>query len=107
MSFLRVKYKELLSNFNELQSEKAAIQKQLESGSYNVQAIEVNMKVRMIKSNVRDCFHVYSSCLFCITYKWHILSYQVSEEKAVKLTREIQRLEEENQCLRWVCTSKR
>ncbi|XP_038552978.1 synaptonemal complex protein 1 isoform X1 [Micropterus salmoides] len=63
-----VKYKELLSNFNELQSEKAAIQKQLESGSYNVQAIEVNMKV--------------------------------SEEKAVKLTREIQRLEEENQCLR-------
>ncbi|XP_056242950.1 synaptonemal complex protein 1 isoform X2 [Seriola aureovittata] len=49
----KVKYEELLSNFNELQSEKMAIQQQF-----------------------------------------------VSEEKAVKLTREIQRLKEENQCLR-------
>ncbi|XP_070758417.1 synaptonemal complex protein 1 [Enoplosus armatus] len=63
-----VKYKELLSNFNELQSEKAAIQQQFESGSSNVKAFEANMKV--------------------------------SEERAVKLTREIQILEEENQCLR-------
>nr|XP_046239059.1 synaptonemal complex protein 1 isoform X2 [Scatophagus argus] len=58
-------YKELLSNFNELQSEKTAIQRQFEYGSSN-------MKAEM----------------------------KVSEEKVVKLTREIQRLKEENQCLR-------
>ncbi|XP_044070793.1 synaptonemal complex protein 1 isoform X2 [Siniperca chuatsi] len=40
-----VKYKELLSNFNELQSEKAVIQQQFESGSSNVKTIEANMKV--------------------------------------------------------------
>ncbi|XP_039972199.1 synaptonemal complex protein 1 isoform X2 [Xiphias gladius] len=39
-----VKYEELLSNFNELQSEKMAIQRQSESGSANVKAIEANMK---------------------------------------------------------------
>ncbi|XP_006782874.1 synaptonemal complex protein 1 isoform X2 [Neolamprologus brichardi] len=40
-----VKYEELLSNFNELQSEKTAIQEQFENGFSNVQAIEANMKV--------------------------------------------------------------
>ncbi|XP_059185586.1 synaptonemal complex protein 1 isoform X2 [Centropristis striata] len=60
----KIKYKELLSNFNELQSEKTAIQQQFESESSHLKAIEV------------------------------------SENKAVKLTRDIQRLEEENQCLR-------
>ncbi|XP_063330025.1 synaptonemal complex protein 1 [Pelmatolapia mariae] len=40
-----VKYEELLSNFNELQSEKTAIQEQFENGFLNVQAIEANMKV--------------------------------------------------------------
>ncbi|XP_029287842.1 synaptonemal complex protein 1 [Cottoperca gobio] len=40
-----VKYKELLSNFNELQSEKTVIQQQFESGSSSVKAIEENMKV--------------------------------------------------------------
>ncbi|XP_022597709.1 synaptonemal complex protein 1-like [Seriola dumerili] len=64
----KVKYEELLSNFNELQSEKMAIQQQFESESSSVKAVEANMKV--------------------------------SEEKTVKLTREIHRLKEENQCLR-------
>nr|XP_033482838.1 synaptonemal complex protein 1 [Epinephelus lanceolatus] len=41
----KVQYKELLSNFNELQSEKTAIQQQFESGSSNIKAIEANMKV--------------------------------------------------------------
>ncbi|XP_037622797.1 synaptonemal complex protein 1 isoform X1 [Sebastes umbrosus] len=41
----KVKYKELLSNFNELQSEKTAIQQQFESGSSNVKATEANIKV--------------------------------------------------------------
>ncbi|XP_039468470.1 synaptonemal complex protein 1 isoform X2 [Oreochromis aureus] len=40
-----VKYEELLSNFNELQSEKTAIQEQFENGFSNVKAIEANMKV--------------------------------------------------------------
>ncbi|XP_005943019.1 synaptonemal complex protein 1 [Haplochromis burtoni] len=40
-----VKYEELLSNFNELQSEKTAIQEQFENGLSNVQTIEANMKV--------------------------------------------------------------
>lgn len=40
-----------------------------------------------------------------LTVSWiTILAVKVSEEKAVKLTREIQRLEDENQCLRWVYT---
>ncbi|XP_063767789.1 synaptonemal complex protein 1 isoform X1 [Eleginops maclovinus] len=62
------KYRELLANFNELQSEKTVIQLQVESGSSSVKAIEENMKV--------------------------------SEKKAVKLTKQIQRLEEENRGLR-------
>ncbi|XP_056241836.1 synaptonemal complex protein 1-like isoform X2 [Seriola aureovittata] len=41
----KVKYEELLSNFNELQSEKMAIQQQFESESSNVKAVEENMKV--------------------------------------------------------------
>lgn len=45
MSFLSVRYSELLSNFKELQCEKTAIQQQFESGSSNVKAIEANMKV--------------------------------------------------------------
>ncbi|KAF3690151.1 Synaptonemal complex protein 1 [Channa argus] len=64
----KVKYEELMSNFNELQSEKHAIQQQFESGSSHVKAIKANLKV--------------------------------SEEKAVKLNRAIQRLEEENQSLK-------
>ncbi|XP_035487655.1 synaptonemal complex protein 1 isoform X1 [Scophthalmus maximus] len=64
----KVKYEELLSNCNELRSEKMALQQQFERGSSNVKATEANIKV--------------------------------SEEKAAKLTREIQRLEEENLCLR-------
>ncbi|XP_078105172.1 synaptonemal complex protein 1 [Sander vitreus] len=64
----KLKYKELLSDFNELHSEKTAIQQQFESGSSNVKAMEATIKV--------------------------------SEEKAENLTREIQRLEEEKQCLR-------
>lgn len=45
MSSLRVRYEELLLNFNELQSEKTAIQQQFENGFSNVKAIEANMKV--------------------------------------------------------------
>lgn len=41
----RVKYNELLSNFNELQSEKAAIQQQLESGFSHVKTVDANIKV--------------------------------------------------------------
>ncbi|XP_030586347.1 synaptonemal complex protein 1 isoform X2 [Archocentrus centrarchus] len=63
-----VKYEELLSNFNELQSKNTAIQQQFENGFSNVKAMEANMKV--------------------------------SEEKALKLKREIQRLQEENNTLR-------
>ncbi|XP_008278563.1 synaptonemal complex protein 1 [Stegastes partitus] len=63
-----VKYEELLSNFNELQSEKTSIQQQFENGFSNVKVLEANIKV--------------------------------SADKAIKLTREIQRLEEENRCLR-------
>lgn len=63
MSFLRVNFRELLSNFNELQSEKTAIQQQFESGSSNVKAIEANIKVWIIQSNVIENFHLYSSCL--------------------------------------------
>ncbi|KAM9408167.1 synaptonemal complex protein 1 [Pholidichthys leucotaenia] len=62
-----LKYEELLSNFNELQSEKIAIQQHLENGFSNVKAVEANMKM--------------------------------SEEKAAKLKKEIQRLEEDNLCL--------
>ncbi|KAM6920399.1 synaptonemal complex protein 1-like isoform 2-T2 [Lycodopsis pacificus] len=40
----RVKYKKLSSTFNELQCEKTAIQRQLESGSSDVKAMEANMK---------------------------------------------------------------
>nr|XP_043879216.1 synaptonemal complex protein 1 isoform X1 [Solea senegalensis]XP_043879217.1 synaptonemal complex protein 1 isoform X1 [Solea senegalensis] len=39
-----VKYEELLSSFNELLSEKMALQQQLESGSSNVKETEANMK---------------------------------------------------------------
>ncbi|CAB1450808.1 unnamed protein product [Pleuronectes platessa] len=56
----KAKYEELLSNFDELQSEKMFIQQQFECGSSNAKATEE------------------------------------SEEKAAKLTKEIQRLEEEN-----------
>lgn len=49
---LRVKYNELLLNFNELQSEKTAIQQQFESGFSNVKTVEANIKVWIIKSNV-------------------------------------------------------
>uniref|UniRef100_UPI0037E7D76F synaptonemal complex protein 1 n=1 Tax=Semicossyphus pulcher TaxID=241346 RepID=UPI0037E7D76F len=45
-----VKYKELLSNFNELQSEKEVIQQQFESRSSNVKAIEANIKVNEEKA---------------------------------------------------------
>ncbi|XP_074524961.1 synaptonemal complex protein 1 [Halichoeres trimaculatus] len=38
------KYKELLYNFNELQSEKKAIEKQLKSGSSNMKAIKASIK---------------------------------------------------------------
>ncbi|XP_047439861.1 synaptonemal complex protein 1 [Mugil cephalus] len=62
------KYEELLLNFNDVQSEKIAIQQQFENGDSNMKAIETNIKV--------------------------------SEEKAVKLTAEIQRLEDENRSLR-------
>ncbi|XP_062262635.1 synaptonemal complex protein 1 [Platichthys flesus] len=60
----KAKYEELVSNFDELQSEKMFIQQQFECGSSNAKAIEANV--------------------------WE------SEEKAAKLTKEIQRLEEEN-----------
>ncbi|XP_075953148.1 synaptonemal complex protein 1 [Anarhichas minor] len=40
----RVKYKKLSSTFNELQCEKTAIQRQLESGSSDVKAMEANME---------------------------------------------------------------
>ncbi|XP_041808193.1 synaptonemal complex protein 1 isoform X2 [Chelmon rostratus] len=63
-----VRYKEILSDFNELQSEKTAIQQQFNTGCSHVKAIEANMKV--------------------------------SEGKVLRLTREIQRLEKENNCLR-------
>ncbi|XP_075881103.1 synaptonemal complex protein 1 isoform X2 [Nelusetta ayraudi] len=62
------KYKELLSNFNELQSETASLQQLVESGSLNAKTIEADFKD--------------------------------SEEKAFKLTREIQKLENENRRLR-------
>nr|XP_020479704.1 synaptonemal complex protein 1 isoform X2 [Monopterus albus] len=41
----KVKYEELLTNFNELKSEKMAIQQQFDSGSSYVKTIEANMKV--------------------------------------------------------------
>ncbi|XP_029358691.1 synaptonemal complex protein 1 [Echeneis naucrates] len=56
--------------YEELRSEKMAIQQQFESGPSNVKAIDADMK-----------------------------NNQVSEEKAVQLKEEIQRLKEENQCL--------
>lgn len=56
MSFLRVKYKKLVSTFNELQCEKTAIQLQLESGSSDVKTIEANMKVWCIHSYVHQLF---------------------------------------------------
>lgn len=43
--FSREKYKELLSNFNKLQSEKTDIQQQFESGSLNEKTLEANIKV--------------------------------------------------------------
>lgn len=42
---LREKYKELLSNFNELQSETASLQQLVESGSLNAKTIEADFKV--------------------------------------------------------------
>lgn len=42
---LREKYKELLSNFNELQSETAGLQQLVESGSLNAKTIEADFKV--------------------------------------------------------------
>lgn len=42
---LREKYKELLSNFNELQSETAGLQQLVESGSSNAKTIEADFKV--------------------------------------------------------------
>uniref|UniRef100_A0A8D0ADC5 Synaptonemal complex protein 1 n=1 Tax=Sander lucioperca TaxID=283035 RepID=A0A8D0ADC5_SANLU len=41
----KLKYKELLSDYNELHSEKTAIQHQFESGSSNVKAMEATIKV--------------------------------------------------------------
>nr|XP_057910558.1 synaptonemal complex protein 1 isoform X2 [Doryrhamphus excisus] len=64
----QAKYEELLSNMNETQNEKKAVQQQLEGSSSDVKAMEANLKV--------------------------------SEEKAVKLTKHVQRLEGENQQLR-------
>lgn len=43
--------------------------------------------------------HVLVPCIVLVPWI-SILDVKVSEEKAVKLTREIQRLEKENQCLR-------
>ncbi|XP_026162960.1 synaptonemal complex protein 1 [Mastacembelus armatus] len=63
----KLKYEDLLSNCNKLESEKMVIQQHFESGSSYVKTVEANMKV--------------------------------SAEKTLKLTKEIQRLEEENQCL--------
>lgn len=51
-NFKRVKYEELLSNCNELRSEKMALQQQFERGSSNVKATEANIKVLIIHSNV-------------------------------------------------------
>ncbi|CAG5978822.1 unnamed protein product [Menidia menidia] len=62
------KYEELLSNFNNLETEKMIIQKEFEKGFTNVKATEAVRKA--------------------------------SEEKTVKLKKEIQTLERENQCLR-------
>lgn len=64
MSFLRTKYKELLSNFDELQSEKTAIQQQFESASSNAKAILANMKVCIVRTNVVDYCHVDGSYLY-------------------------------------------
>ncbi|KAM9759667.1 synaptonemal complex protein 1 isoform 2-T2 [Menidia menidia] len=62
------KYEELLSNFNNLETEKMIIQKEFEKGFTNVKATEAVRKA--------------------------------SEENTVKLKKEIQTLERENQCLR-------
>lgn len=59
MSFLRVKYEELLSNFNELQSEKTAIQEQFENGLSNVQTIEANMKVWILLYYCHFYYYLY------------------------------------------------
>ena len=78
VSFLRVKYNELLSNFNELQCEKTAIQQQFKRGSSNVKAIEANMKVWIIQSNVIAHFYVLSSCGFVcfFNYSLHHMNYK-------------------------------
>lgn len=39
---------------------------------------------------------------YCMIVMTHLI-VQVNEEKVMNLTKEIQRLEEENQSLRWVC----
>ncbi|XP_019711746.1 synaptonemal complex protein 1 [Hippocampus comes] len=64
----QAKYEELLSNFNEVNFEKKALELKFESTSSNMKAITATMKG--------------------------------SEEKAVKVAKEIQKLEEENQRLR-------
>lgn len=46
-SHCRVKYKELLFNLNELQSEKTAIQQKFEFGVSSVKAFKADMKVKI------------------------------------------------------------
>ncbi|KAF3856639.1 hypothetical protein F7725_017362 [Dissostichus mawsoni] len=93
------KYTELLANFNELHCEKTVIQQQFVSRSSSVKAVEENLKL--------DHSLVYINLfalLLAVSNEGHILKVgltkQDSEKKAVKLTKQIQRLEEENQGLR-------
>lgn len=46
----RVRYKELLFNFNELQSEKTTIQQKFEFGVSSVKAFKADMKVKITQS---------------------------------------------------------
>ncbi|KAG7226799.1 hypothetical protein INR49_014148, partial [Caranx melampygus] len=48
----KVKYEGLLSNFNELQSEKMAIQQQFESRSSHVKAIEADIKCQLLQEKI-------------------------------------------------------
>lgn len=71
--FWREKYRELLSNFNKLQSEKTDIQQQFESGSLNVKTIEANIKVWIIQSNTS--YPVYTFCCIFYLIVFYCLSY--------------------------------
>lgn len=102
---LREKYKELLSNFNELQSETASLQQLVESGSLNAKTIEADFKVWVIQWNSSHPFYTIcnNSWLIVLTIPLQIiLSNKESEEKAFKLRGEIQKLENENRRLRLV-----